>query len=113
MRDAYAYLTGEAETEGQAIAGLQDLINTGQAWLLEGSVGRAAMAAIESGLCVLGREGHRDYWGNYVPSRSQVKPGTLGSVLYAHKLTCGDGHPFLALHRGPNGRFAQCPFVDA
>ena len=65
---------------------IQDLINTGAAWSLEGSVGRACMAAIENGDAVLGTEGHRDYWGNYVPSRTEVVPGTKGSVEYANRL---------------------------
>jgi hypothetical protein len=65
---------------------LQALIDSGTAWQLEGSVGRAAMRAIESGECVLGPEGHRDYWGNYVPSRFEVEPGTKGSVEYAENM---------------------------
>jgi hypothetical protein len=65
---------------------LQELINSGLAWKLEGSVGRAAMAAIEDGVCILGEVGHRDYWGNYVPSRHEVAPGTKGSVEYAERL---------------------------
>ena len=65
---------------------LQDLINSGTAWKLEGSVGRAAMEAIEAGECVLGEEGHKDYWGNYVTSRYEVQPGTKGSVEYAAKM---------------------------
>jgi hypothetical protein len=62
---------------------LQDLIDSGAAWQLEGSIGRAAMAAIDEGVCILGPTGHRDYWGNYVPSRDEVEPGTKGSVEYA------------------------------
>lgn len=62
---------------------LQDLIDTGLAWRLEGAIGRAAIAAIEAGACVLGPVGHQDYWGNYVPSRFEVEPGTRGSVEYA------------------------------
>lgn len=62
---------------------LQDLIDTGMAWRLEGAIGRAAMDAIEAGACVLGPVGHRDYWGNYVPSRYEVEPGTKGSAEYA------------------------------
>lgn len=62
---------------------LQALIDSGDAWRLEGAVGRAAMAAIENGDAVLGEVGHHDYWGNYVPSRHEVVPGTLGSVGYA------------------------------
>ena len=37
---------------------------------------------IEDGQCMLGEEGHRDYWGNYVPSRTEVKAGTKGSPEY-------------------------------
>ena len=65
---------------------LQQLIDSGMAWRLEGAVGRAAMDAIEAGHCVLGPEGHRDYWGNYVPSRYEVVPGTKGSVEYAEQM---------------------------
>lgn len=61
---------------------LQSLVDSGAAWRLEGSVGRAAMAAIEAGAIMLGPVGHRDYWGNYVPSRHEVEPGTMGSPEY-------------------------------
>lgn len=57
----------------------QKLINNGHAWHLEGSIGRACMDLIKAGLCMLGNEGHKDYWGNYVPSRHEVKTGTMGS----------------------------------
>jgi hypothetical protein len=60
---------------------VQQLINSGLAWTLEGSVGRACMAAIQSGDAMLGRHAHRDYWGNYVPGRGEVQPGTKGSQL--------------------------------
>lgn len=73
----------EFDEDGEAILDLQALIDNGMAWRLEGYVGRAAMAAIEAGECVLGEVGHRDYWGNYVPSRHEVVPGTPGSVEYA------------------------------
>jgi len=63
----------------------QSLIDSGMAWQMEGSLGREAMALIEEGACVLGRKGHRDYWGNYVPSRYEVEPGTKGSEEYARE----------------------------
>ena len=69
----------EDQTHDEYIEDMQDLINTGTAWKLEGSVGRSAMALIESGECMLGEEGHRDYWGNYVPSRHEVQAGSKGS----------------------------------
>lgn len=65
---------------------LQRGINSGQVWHLEGSVGRAAMRAIENGDCILGPVAHRDYWGNRVPSRYEVQPGTLGSIGYRQNI---------------------------
>jgi hypothetical protein len=66
-------------------AALQALIDSGT-WGLEGSVGRAMMDAIEDGRCTLGPAPARDYWGNYIPSRTEVKPGTKGSVEYAARM---------------------------
>lgn len=73
--------------DGEVEFDLQALINNGMAWRLEGSVGRAAMQAIEDGVCVLGEVGHRDYWGNYIPSRYEVEAGTKGSVEYAERMS--------------------------
>jgi hypothetical protein len=72
----------ESATRAEQIEAYQALIDNGQAWRLEGSVGRAAHDLIEAGLCMLGPVGHRDYWGNYVPSRDEVEPGTPGSPEY-------------------------------
>lgn len=66
--------------------GIQALINSGAAWRLEGAFGRHAMACIETGIAILGPEGIRDYYGNYVPSRTEVKAGTKGSVQYANRV---------------------------
>lgn len=68
------------------IAEFQKMINSGMAWRLQGSYGREAMGLIESGECILGEEGHTDYYGNYVPSRYEVKAGTKGSVEYAEAM---------------------------
>lgn len=62
---------------------IQDLIDSGMAWQLEGHIGRQCMAAIEDGRAMLGPVGHRDYWGNYIPSRYEVQPYTVGSPEYA------------------------------
>lgn len=78
----------DAETREEFVAEMQELINTGTVWRLEGSMGREAMALIESGECVLGEQGCYDYWGNYVPSRHEVKPGTKGSLEYQEAMTC-------------------------
>jgi hypothetical protein len=58
---------------------MQRAINSGMAWKMQGSYGRAAMEALESGACMLGREAQRDYWGNVIPGRDDVKPGSKGS----------------------------------
>jgi hypothetical protein len=72
----------ECKTLKEEIKSIQELINTGMAWKLEGSIGRQAMDFITAGYCMLGKEGHHDYWGNYVPSRFEVKSGTKGSKEY-------------------------------
>ena len=72
-----------SKEEVAEVVAMQRLINSGAAWKLEGSVGRQAMALLDAGLCILGRKGQKDYWGNYVPSRKEVKNGTKGSVGYA------------------------------
>ena len=40
------------------------------------------MQAIESGHCLLGLNGCRDYYQNYIPSRDQVQVGTKGSYKF-------------------------------
>jgi hypothetical protein len=58
---------------------MQDNINTGMAWKLEGSVGREASRLLDSGACMLPKEPKRDYYGNIVPSRDMLKKGTKGT----------------------------------
>ena len=64
------------------VATMQEMINSGLAWTLEGSVGRRAMDLIEAGLCILGPERTIGSYGNIVPSRFDVKPGTKGSLEF-------------------------------
>jgi hypothetical protein len=66
-------------------AALQELIDTGLAWTLAGRVGREAADAIEDGRCVLGPLPTHDFWGNRIPSRYEVSPGTVGSITYANE----------------------------
>ena len=61
---------------------LQDLIQTGSAWQLEGCIGRACMDALRSGQCFLGARPYRDPYGNRIPSFSEVEPGTTGSLEF-------------------------------
>jgi hypothetical protein len=68
-------------TDAQYYASIQRAINSGM-WALQGSYGRTMMDAINSGHCLLGLKDARDYWGNHIPSRLQVKDGTKGSWEY-------------------------------
>ena len=58
---------------------MQELIDKGHAWTLEGSVGREASRLLESGACMLPKEFKVDYYGNRVPSRDVLKPGSKGT----------------------------------
>ena len=80
----------EAETPEEQISAMQAAINDGSIWCMEGSMGRAAMDAITSGACMLGEIGHRDAYGNYIPSRHEVQPGTKGSREYCGAHNWGD-----------------------
>ena len=76
------------DAEGdERIERFQELVNSGQAWLLEGAVGREATALIEGGYITLGDDGHQDYWGNYVPSKTEVQSGTKGSEAFVKART--------------------------
>ena len=83
------YENGELDAE-EEVALMQEMINSGMAWKMQGSYGRAAMAMIEEGLCMLGEVGYRDYYGNYVPSRYEVLAGTKGSPEYVEARGGGD-----------------------
>jgi hypothetical protein len=73
-------LIENSDTEGpEYYEALQRAINDGQAWKLQGSYGRAMMRAIEAGMCMLGQIQTTDYWGNRIPSRTEVQEGTKGS----------------------------------
>lgn len=63
-----------------APAVMQRLIDSGNAWSLEGSCGRAAMDALNSGACFLPAVRRRDYYGNTIPARGDLKPGTKGTL---------------------------------
>jgi hypothetical protein len=60
----------------------QELIDSGQAWHIKGSVGRRCMSALQNGAAVLPAEQVRDFYDNVVPSYRDVKDeiGSTGSV---------------------------------
>lgn len=77
---------GEGMNPKEEAKFFQELVNSGQAWRLQGAYGRRAMELIRAGVIMLGKKGHHDYYGNYVPSRYDVKAGTKGSPQYAKKM---------------------------
>lgn len=77
-----ANIEGEAGSEAEYFCSLQRAINSGTAWSLQGSYGRAMMDAIQSGACMLGPRDAHDYYGNHIPSRDQVQDGSKGSRTF-------------------------------
>jgi hypothetical protein len=76
---------------------IQELISSGMAWKLEGHIGRVCMDAIQSGHAMLGEEGHRDFWGSYIPSRTEVEPDSPGSPEF-YQATQDDADAFMREH---------------
>lgn len=76
------------ESEENYYSSIQNAINS-CSWSLQGSYGRAMMDAIKGGRCMLGLVGCRDYYGNYIPSRSEVKDGSKGSRSFVVE-ACGE-----------------------
>ena len=77
--DAIIQYESEGLGEEETNALFQELIDSGQAWLFQGGYGRAAHDLIQGGYCTLGEVGRCDYYGNYIPSRYEVEPGSPGS----------------------------------
>jgi hypothetical protein len=74
-----AVIEGEKETDEDGYyTAIQKAINGYEAWKMQGSMGRAMMAAIKAGRCMLGRHSCADYYGNRIPGRDEVAPGTKG-----------------------------------
>lgn len=73
--------TEENVSDVEYYQSIQRAINAG-AWSFQGSYGRAMMDAINAGKCLLGTKSARDYYGNTIPSRDEVKDGTKGSEGY-------------------------------
>ena len=79
-------ITIEQITELQKTYGyaeMQKLIDSGECWKFEGAFGRSAMNMLENGVCLLSEEITQDYYGNIIPSRSDVKEGSIGSLELA------------------------------
>ena len=72
----------DSTTHEEEAARMQRIVNDGNGWRMEGSMGRSMMAAITAGDVMLGKKAMRDYYGNHIPARDQVEPGTKGSRAY-------------------------------
>ena len=97
----------QAEQDGlnrYPVAFLQNLIDNGEGWQSESGLGRAIVAALEDGTCVLGPSAQHDYHGHVVPARADVAPGAKGSLEYANRLRAERGDPLLV--EGPDGTVA-------
>lgn len=81
LKDINNIETDDAVDEYELYASIQRAINGGM-WSLQGSYGRTMMQAISDGWCLLGKSSARDYWGNTIPARDEVKAGTKGSPEY-------------------------------
>lgn len=75
-------------------AELQEAINTGLAWKMEGAYGRDAMNALEQGICLLPTTPHRDAYGNRIPARNEIKEGSKGSFQNAVNFWSDDENLF-------------------
>lgn len=83
LNDIEAFETDYDEQDDQEIAErLQRTVNDGTAWKFQGSYGRTLMEAINAGVILLGVNRSSDYYGNVIPSRDDVEPGTKGSFEY-------------------------------
>jgi hypothetical protein len=65
------------------VRNMQQSINSGMCWKLEGAAGREAMAFIEAGYCTLGPKRTTGGYGNTIGSRTDVVVGTKGSIEYS------------------------------
>lgn len=62
---------------------MQNIIDTGMVWHMEGAMGREAMHLLEIGACFLPNKAYRDAYGNKVPPRSELSSGTTGTLQNA------------------------------
>ena len=73
----YSKITALQKTYG--FSDIQNRINDGSIWSMEGSMGREASRLLDSGACMLPKVFKHDYYGNRIPSRYVVKKGSKGS----------------------------------
>ena len=89
LNDVNTIESDEEVSEMDYFLSIQRAINSGM-WGLQGSYGRTMMDAISSGRCLLGPNAARDYYGNVIPSRDDVKQGTKGSIGFVEAAMGGE-----------------------
>ena len=89
LNDVNTIESDEEVSEMDYFLSIQRAINSGM-WGLQGSYGRTMMDAISSGRCLLGPNAARDYYGNVIPSRDDVKEGTKGSIGFVEAAMGGE-----------------------
>ena len=62
------------------VSKIQGLIETGDIWSFEGSMGRFGMECLETGICYLPERNTFDFYGSMVPARGLLEEGTKGSL---------------------------------
>lgn len=68
-------------SEDAEVKMFQKLINSGDVWHLQGSYGRRAMQLLKERKCELATIPFKDAYGNRIPSRYELEPGTAGAPL--------------------------------
>lgn len=63
---------------------MQDWIDKGYAWSMEGAVGREAMRGLELGMYFLPNQSFTNPYGQHIPSREEIRIGTEGSLDNAY-----------------------------
>lgn len=63
---------------------MQDWIDKGYAWSMEGAVGREAIRGLESGMYFLPNQSFTNPYGQHIPSREEIRIGTEGSLDNAY-----------------------------
>jgi hypothetical protein len=85
------YQTIKKLQKEHGFSNMQEMINSGQVWKMEGSMGHEALVMLEMGACMFPKNPQKDFYGNRVPSRHDLKAGTKGtfknSVNYFSRLT--------------------------
>jgi len=96
MTDIYNIESDNEATEEDYYQSIQRAINSGSAWNFQGSYGSTMMDAIKSGSCMLGTTSARDYYGNHIPSRTEVQEGTKGSYQFVSQANGEDWADMMA-----------------